>query len=213
MGILIRHETATQKKVILLRNRWAWSNSIRISRNASKKISGNLLRTKISVQGNSELTISKGCRLRNATILIRGNNNKLILEEGVLFGGRIELFGDNNYMRVGKHTNINGADFIVHNGTKVEIGARCLFSYKIDVRTTDSHKIFNSDWERINSDRDIVIGEHVWIGRMVSVLKGAKIGEGSVIGSMSLVSGSIPNNVIAAGVPAKPIKQNITWKE
>jgi acetyltransferase-like isoleucine patch superfamily enzyme len=48
---------------------------------------------------------------------------------------------------------------------------------------------------------------------MVSILKGAKIDDGSVIGSMSLVSGIIPNEVIAAGVPTRPIKEKITWKE
>lgn len=202
-----------KRKLILLRNRWALSNSIKVSSDGSKRILGNLLHTKISVKGNSNLIIEKGCRLRNAILLIRGNNNQLILEEGVLFSGRIELFGDNNFMRIGKHTNINGADFIVHNGTKIEIGPRCLFSTKIDVRTTDSHKIYNAEGDQINMDRDIFIGEHVWIGRMVSILKGAKIGDGSVIGSMSLVSGSIPNNAVSVGVPAKPIKDNITWKD
>ncbi|TDD93374.1 acyltransferase, partial [Flavobacterium cellulosilyticum] len=116
-------------------------------------------------------------------------------------------------LTIGNNTRINGADFNVHNGTKIEIGSGCLFSTNIDVRTTDSHNIFNFDGERINPDKNIHIGEHVWIGRMVSILKGAKIGNGSVIGSMSLVSGIIPNEVIPAGVPAKTIKENITWKE
>lgn len=202
-----------KKKLILLRNRWALSNSIKVSRDGSAKIFGNLLHTKISVKGNSTIAIGKGCRLRNATLLIRGNNNKLVLEEGVLFIGRIELFGDNNLLHIGKFTNINGADFIVHNGTKVEIGDRCLFSSNIDIRTTDSHKIFNADGEHINTDRDIFIGEHVWIGRMVSVLKGVKIGAGSVIGAMSVVSGTIPNNVIAVGIPARPIKHGVSWQQ
>ena len=48
---------------------------------------------------------------------------------------------------------------------------------------------------------------------MVSILKGSVIGDGSVIGSMSLVSGIIPKKVIAAGVPTKTIKENILWKE
>lgn len=198
---------------ILLRNRWAISNSIKISSESSKLILGNLLNTTIRVKGNSKIIISKECRIRNASIEVKGNGNQLELEEGVFFSGKIELFGNGNSLRIGKNTRINGADFIIHNGTKVEIGPRCLFSTKIDVRTTDSHSIFNSNGERINLDRDILIGEHVWIGRMVSILKGSKIGNGSVIGSMSLVSGSIPSEVIAVGVPAKAIKDKISWKE
>ena len=202
-----------KRVLLLIRNKWGVSNSIKTSRNSKKVILGNILNTKIQIQGDSDIIIKDGCRLRNALILVRGNNNQVILEEGSFFSGRIELFGDNNTLKIGRNTKINGADFIIHNGTKVEIGSRCLFSTKIDIRTTDSHKIYNSEGEQINSDRDIYIGEHVWIGRLVSILKGAHIGDGSVIGSMSLVSGSIPNHVIAAGIPAKPIKEKIYWEE
>ena len=134
------------------------------------------------------------------------------LEEGVSFSGTVELFGDGKVLKIGRNTLINGADFIVHNGTKVKISANCLFSTKIDIRTTDSHSIFNSNGERTNFDRDIFIGEHVWIGRMVSILKGSNIGDGSVIGSMSLVSGTVSKKVMAAGIPAKTIKENLSWK-
>ena len=199
--------------LILLRNNWGISNSIKVSRTSSKHILGNLLNTSIRVRGNSSIFIGDGCRLRNASITVNGNDNKLELAEGVQFSGTIELFGDGNSIKIGRDTRINGADFIIHNGTRVDVGSSCLFSKGIDVRTTDSHGIFNSEGKRINADRDIFIGDHVWVGRIVSILKGAKIGNGSVIGSMSLVSGSIPNDVIAAGIPAKPIKENISWKE
>lgn len=206
-------KTELKKLFIKLRNRWGISNSIRKSKESSLKVYGNILATSISITGNSKIIIGQGCRIRNASIQVRGNNNKVELEEGVYFSGLIELFGDGNAIKIGKNSRINGADFVVHNGTNVEIGSRCLFSTKVDVRTTDSHFIYNSAGERINLDRNIYIGDHVWIGRMVSILKGANIGNGSVIGSMSPVSGSIPEEVIAAGVPAKPIKTNITWKE
>ncbi|WP_207534785.1 acyltransferase [Desertivirga arenae] len=206
-------KTQAKRLFISIRNRWGISNTLRKSKDSSLNIQGNILRTSIKIKGNSKVIIGAGCRIRNASIEVRGNNNRVELGEGVYFSGTIELFGDGNAIKIGNNTRINGADFIVHNGTKVEVGSRCLFSTKIDVRTTDSHSIFNPAGERINLDRNIYIGEHVWIGRMVSILKGARIGDGSVIGSMSLVSGTIPNEVIAAGVPAKPIKDNISWKE
>ena len=199
--------------LILIRNRWGISNSIKKSRESSLIILGNILNTSIKVTGNSKISIGEGCRINNALILVIGNYNSVEIGEGVFFSGKIELIGDSNVIKIGKNTRINGAEFIVHNGTKVEIGSNCLFSTKIDVRTTDSHKVFNSEGERINFDKNIIIGEHVWIGRMVSILKGANIGDGSVIGSMSLVSGLIPKAVIAVGVPAKIIKNQITWEE
>jgi acetyltransferase-like isoleucine patch superfamily enzyme len=188
-------------------------NSIKKSKECKLMILGNLLHTRIRAQGNSILVIEKGCRIRNASFVLKGTNNRVLIEEDVFFSGKIELIGDGNELIIGNNTRINGAELIVHNGTKIEIGPGCLFSTNIDVRTTDSHSIFNFDGERINPDKNIHIGEHVWIGRMVSILKGAKIGNGSVIGSMSLVSGIIPNEVIAAGVPARPIREKIIWKE
>jgi len=202
-----------KKFVIFARNRWSLSNSLKKSKESKVLILGNLLDTRIRVQDNSILTIEKGCKIRKASFVLKGSNNRVLIEENVFFSGKIELIGDGNELIIGNHTRINGAEFIVHNGTKIEVGSHSLFSTNIDVRTTDSHSIFNIDGKRINPDKNIYIGEHVWIGRMVSILKGANIGSGSVIGSMSLVSGNIPNEVIAAGVPAKTIKENIRWKE
>lgn len=51
------------------------------------------------------------------------------------------------------------------------------------------------------------IGERVWIGENVTILPGACIGNGVVIGANSVVRGEIPNNVIIAGVPAKIVKK------
>ena len=53
---------------------------------------------------------------------------------------------------------------------------------------------------------DITIGNDVWVGMDVTILGGVIIGNGSVIAAGSVVTKSIPENVLAAGVPAKVIK-------
>jgi galactoside O-acetyltransferase len=53
----------------------------------------------------------------------------------------------------------------------------------------------------------INIGSDVWIGMDVTILSGVHIGQGSVIAAGSLVTKSVPENVMVAGVPAKIIKQ------
>ena len=62
----------------------------------------------------------------------------------------------------------------------------------------------------------VVIGDRVWLGEMVSVLPGVTIGEGSIIGSNSVVSRNIPPMTIAVGSPARPVKyfdsSTGTWK-
>jgi maltose O-acetyltransferase len=47
----------------------------------------------------------------------------------------------------------------------------------------------------------------VWIGMGSLVLKGASVGDNSIIGAGSVVVGHIPANVIAAGVPARVVRQ------
>ena len=52
----------------------------------------------------------------------------------------------------------------------------------------------------------IKIESGVWVGSSTTIVSGAEIGEGSVIGAMSLVNKKIPPFVVAAGVPARVIK-------
>ena len=93
-----------------------------------------------------------------------------------------------------------------------------MFSYDISMRSNDGHSIFDIETgKNINSSYDIcksrkvIIGDRVWIGERCSILYNTRIGDGSIIGAMSLVKGKIPNNCIAAGIPAKVIRKNIVW--
>lgn len=58
----------------------------------------------------------------------------------------------------------------------------------------------------------IIIGKHVWLTSNCTVMMGVKIGDGSIIGSDSLVSSSIPANCIANGSPAKVTQKDILWR-
>lgn len=51
------------------------------------------------------------------------------------------------------------------------------------------------------------IGDRVWIGAQVTVLKGVNIGEGAVIGAGSVVTHDIPPSSIAVGIPARVLRQ------
>lgn len=55
--------------------------------------------------------------------------------------------------------------------------------------------------------KDVVIGENCWIGEKAIILPGVTIGDWSIIGASSVVNKSIPSYSIAAGNPAKVIKQ------
>lgn len=53
---------------------------------------------------------------------------------------------------------------------------------------------------------DIVIDDGVWIGAGCTILAGARIGEGAIVGAMGLVNHDIPPYTIAVGIPAKRLR-------
>lgn len=94
----------------------------------------------------------------------------------------------------------------------VYIGKDNQYSNEIRIWTGDGHAIFNNSDECINHGGNIYIGDHVWIGHGVEILKNTSINDHSVIGAMSLVSGQFKEkNIILAGNPAKIIKRHIKW--
>ncbi|MBL9184880.1 MAG: acyltransferase [Verrucomicrobiaceae bacterium] len=60
---------------------------------------------------------------------------------------------------------------------------------------------------------EIHIGQDVWLGVNVVVLRGVRIGDGAVVGAGGVVTRSIPEGEIWAGVPAKRIGQRATKAE
>ncbi|MBT0770626.1 acyltransferase [Kineosporia sp. J2-2] len=101
---------------------------------------------------------------------------------------------------------------VVARGSDVLIGSDCMFSFSVEIRTTDTHAIYDIDsGSRVNPDKPIVIGDHVWLGKQAIVLKGASIGSGSVAGARAIVSGTVPPLSVAAGVPARVVRSNVVW--
>ena len=110
---------------------------------------------------------------------------------------------------------------VYNRGTIVEIGEGSGFSGTVigafagitigrDVKCGANTLITDGDWHpedpRSGEPRPVFIGDRVWLGVGSMVLKGARIGENTVIGAGSIVTGEIPANVIAAGNPCKVIR-------
>jgi len=110
-------------------------------------------------------------------------------------------------IRVGQGTAINNNASIIAEKSLIEIGARCLIGANFSVMDSDFHglEIVN----RRNGEYDcqeVIVGDDVFIGNNVTILKGVKIECGAVIGSNSLVTSNVEPNAIYAGNPAKFIK-------
>jgi acetyltransferase-like isoleucine patch superfamily enzyme len=98
-------------------------------------------------------------------------------------------------------------------GTTISIGDDVMFASENQVRADDGHPIFDvRTGKRVNVSRSITIGNHVWLGRFATVLGGAHIGDGTVIGYGAIVTRNIPNNCIAVGVPARVVRKDVAWE-
>ncbi len=112
-------------------------------------------------------------------------------------------------------------------GEECYIGAQCYFDLaaKIFLRDhvviapqtaiiTGTHRIGGpSHRTGTGIDKDVEIGDGVWIGARCTILPGVIIGNGSIIAAGSVVTKDIPENVLAGGVPAKVIRQLCEYLE
>lgn len=95
---------------------------------------------------------------------------------------------------------------VVLDVMEVNIGSKTMFGPNVQIYTAThplDYKIRNTGLEYA---KPITIGENVWVGGSVVICPGITIGDNSIIGAGSVVTKSIPANVIAAGNPCKVIR-------
>lgn len=94
----------------------------------------------------------------------------------------------------------------------VRIGPRCSIGTYVIVMDNDYHRLEPDRRNEKPPSAPVVIGENVWLGARAIILRGVTIGAGSVIAAGSVVTRDIPAGVLAAGVPARVIR-NLTPEE
>ena len=100
----------------------------------------------------------------------------------------------------------------VYEAKNIIIGSDCMFSHYIHFRNAPGHGIYDgTSKERISRGKSIIIGDHVWIGYGVKIMKGVNVNSGSMIGADSFLTKDIPAKCMAAGSPARVIRENILW--
>ena len=199
---------------------FAYGNRKKINGRGNKILYKNALLKDIRIKiiGNDNMIVfGDSASVKQCNIQIIGNNHTLELGKNTVFVQTNFAFEDHhNLIQVGERSRIlhHGLISAVEPYSKIEIGNDCMFSTHVDVRNTDSHSIIDlQTGARINKGSNVKIGNKVWLGAHVQVLKGVAIGNNSVVGIRSLVTKDIPANCIAAGVPAKVIRTNVDWTE
>jgi acetyltransferase-like isoleucine patch superfamily enzyme len=121
--------------------------------------------------------------------------------------GYIESRNSNSRIIIGNDVWINNNIMLVSEGEGIVIGAKTLIGHNVEIVDSDFHALHpNMRMTGRGKTAKVSIGENVFIGSNVKILKGVSIGDNSVIGQGSIVTQSIPADVIAAGNPARVIK-------
>lgn len=107
---------------------------------------------------------------------------------------------------IGDNVAINN-NFSANAFSKITIKNDVLIGINCAIMDTDGHDIeVDKRTTEFPKCADVLIENNVFIGDNVVILKGVTIGENSVIGNGSMVTTSIPKNVVAAGNPCKVIR-------
>jgi acetyltransferase-like isoleucine patch superfamily enzyme len=160
--------------------------------------------------------------------------NRHVVTEGFVFLGKnVELYARKGFGRlvIGRWVHFgNGNAIRCHEGN-LRIGDKCVFGKDntvncyLDIEFGEA--ALAADWVYICDfdhvfddvtvpikDQGIVkspvrIGRDVWIGEKASVLRGVRIGEGSVVASHCLVNRDLPPYSVAVGVPARVVRNRL----
>jgi acetyltransferase-like isoleucine patch superfamily enzyme len=132
----------------------------------------------------------------------------LEIGEGTRIGSQVVVGGmksPTSSFKIGRNCILMEWSFInttrsVKIGDNVGIGGHCLFF---------THGLWPSTFEGYPSNfGEITIEDNAWLAWRVSVLPGVTVGQGTIVSSDACVTKSLPAMALAAGVPAKAIREN-----
>ncbi|HUS21815.1 MAG TPA: acyltransferase, partial [Aeromicrobium sp.] len=102
------------------------------------------------------------------------------------------------------------------NGGAIVAEPDQLWAANVYIATDDMHRLEDVETgARVNPfGATITLGRHVWLGRDVTLTGHVDIGDGSIVGARSMVRGQkIPPNTAVAGMPARVIREGVTWSK
>jgi len=169
----------------------------------------NIHKTAKIILNNGNLSLNRSWQKRNyaSSLFEMAENSKLIVN------GTFDVYSG-LYMSITKNAVlILGSGYINNNLNiscfeKIEIGNGVVISENVTIRDNDDHFIDDAT----KTTAPVKIGNHVWIGLRVTVLKGVTIGDGAVVAAGAVVTKDVAPNTLVGGVPAKVIKENVMWK-
>ena len=124
-------------------------------------------------------------------------------------GSKLSIRGD---LTLGADFNMTAESTIVC-AKEIRFGDDCLLSWDILVMDTDEHPLYDKAHQRINPDKPIVVGNHVWIGCTCVLLKGATIPNDTVVAAGALLTSAyVGEQQVIGGNPPSVLKREVHWE-
>lgn len=156
--------------------------------------------------------------------VVQGSKTSLLrIDSGgkVIFSGTAQ-FSEGASIRIGPNGRLNiGNNFAANKKCSLlcdgnmKIGNDVLLGWEVNIRDSDGHIVYDNITKIKNPiQKNITIGNHVWIASYVDILKGTEIKDNSVIAYRSCVLSKFDKyNCIIGGYPAKILRENINWEK
>lgn len=149
--------------------------------------------------------------IRSSATLALRSGSRFVTDGSVILGPGVQtVLGPGAELRIGAGTYVSPNTVILCREA-VTIGSGCAIAFSVLVMDNDFHALSVAGEARPMT-APIRIGDHVWIGAGAQILKGVTIGEGAVIGAGAVVTRDIPSKALAAGVPARVIREGVEWE-
>lgn len=167
----------------------------------------------MSVSGERNSVIVDCADIFNSHIMIEGDDNHINIKGYTrIYNLNLIIKANHGLIEIDEYTSFGGGTVVCAGaGNAIHIGKNCMIAEEVEIWNSDTHTIIVNGKELENC-KSIILHDHVWLGKGVTVLKGVSIGENAIVGMKSVVTHDIRPGTINAGVPATEIRQNANWK-
>ncbi len=153
-----------------------------------------------------------------------------LVTDGIAFVGpgvKLEIGRDarvvlGRWSRLGRGTKVRAHEGEVRIGAKTILGEECTISayqhvsFGRECIVADRVMLIDFDHGAAEVERpirqqgiykrDVRVGHNVWIGYGACVLRGCRVGDNAILGTSTVVTKDVPDNAVAAGIPARVIR-------